>query len=94
MTILDDVCNFPKGTDDKFRYVCLFAPPCALCHPALAHIFLYSEKLLGAFPSHAHLAATSQPDEFVVKHYAGDVRQSTPLPSQHQASTMLRSLMI
>jgi hypothetical protein len=29
MTILDDVCNFPKGTDDKFRYVfylfiCLF----------------------------------------------------------------------
>jgi hypothetical protein len=21
MTILDDVCNFPKGTDDKFRYV-------------------------------------------------------------------------
>nr|P10569.1 RecName: Full=Myosin IC heavy chain [Acanthamoeba castellanii]AAA27707.1 myosin IB heavy chain [Acanthamoeba castellanii] len=50
MTILDDVCNFPKGTDDKFR-----------------------EKLLGAFPTHAHLAATSQPDEFVIKHYAGDV---------------------
>jgi hypothetical protein len=34
----------------------------------------HSEKLLGAFPSHAHLAATSQPDEFVIKHYAGDVR--------------------
>jgi hypothetical protein len=24
MTILDDVCNFPKGTDDKFRYVFFF----------------------------------------------------------------------
>jgi myosin heavy subunit len=34
----------------------------------------HSEKLLGAFPTHAHLAATSQPDEFVIKHYAGDVR--------------------
>ncbi len=50
MMILDDVCNFPKGTDDKFR-----------------------EKVASAFQSHAHFGLTTNPDEFVIKHYAGDV---------------------
>jgi len=50
LTILDDVSNFPKGTDEKFL-----------------------GKLGEAFGSHAHFAISGGPNEFVIKHYAGDV---------------------
>jgi len=50
---LDDVCNFPKGTDEKFL-----------------------QKLQEAFMQHAHFTMGGQ-NEFVIKHYAGDVRQRT-----------------
>ena len=48
---LDDVCNFPKGTDEKFL-----------------------AKLGDAFQSHAHFTMDGGPNEFTIKHYAGDVR--------------------
>ncbi|KAL6069905.1 Unconventional myosin-Ie [Balamuthia mandrillaris] len=50
MMLLDDVCNFPKATDEKFL-----------------------EKIAQAYGNHAHFGKTSRPDEFVIKHYAGDV---------------------
>jgi myosin heavy subunit len=46
---LDDVCNFPKGTDEKLL-----------------------QKLQEAFMQHAHFTMGGQ-NEFVIKHYAGDV---------------------
>lgn len=47
--LLDDVCNFPKGSDDKFL-----------------------GKLQEAFSQHAHFTMGGA-NEFVIKHYAGDV---------------------
>jgi hypothetical protein len=49
LTLLDDVCNFPKGTDDKFL-----------------------QKLGETFGSHPHFAVAG-PNDFTIKHYAGDV---------------------
>eukprot|EP01090_Pellita_catalonica_P015572 TRINITY_DN4247_c0_g1_i1.p1 TRINITY_DN4247_c0_g1~~TRINITY_DN4247_c0_g1_i1.p1 ORF type:complete len:720 (-),score=136.68 TRINITY_DN4247_c0_g1_i1:60-2099(-) len=50
MTYLDDVCNFPKGTDEKFL-----------------------GKISEAFANHAHFGRSTDPNEFIIKHYAGDV---------------------
>lgn len=49
MMLLDDVCNFPQGTDQKFL-----------------------GKIREVYCSHAHFSSTGG-DEFVIKHYAGDV---------------------
>jgi len=51
LTLLDDVCNFPKGTAEKFW-----------------------GKMNEHDGTHSHYGPGSIASTFVVKHYAGDVR--------------------
>ena len=54
LVLLDDVCNFPKGDDEKFL-----------------------EKMSEHYATHAHWSgAGAGSNSFVIKHYAGDVRDT------------------
>lgn len=51
LALLDDTCNFPKGTDEKFL-----------------------AKSIESFSQHAHYVGNQVAGEFLIRHYAGDVR--------------------